>query len=243
MRFLRIFFAWIIAFLVSCIYEKPQVKNIINATAEVDALSPAYEFRIDVRLQSKKSSQQKEPITDALVVVNLDTLAEVEPGHYQIKYWEFYIIPETLNFQIISEEDTILYLLPMPYNVVITFPESFDTVGAGEDLNIIWRKNSNANFYEVQIFPCVTSSPDSNAVIFDTLLLDTSVIVPRDIIEQGSFLILVKAVSGPELINGEIEPNYHSDNWEGTFMGSAGNYVIVTSISSKRRYLCLLDGS
>ena len=222
-------FAGIMVFLVSCSHEKLQIRDTIDAIAEVDALSPTYEFRIDVRLQSSEPNQQEGPITDALVIVNSDTLAEVELGHYQIGYGEFYVAPDTLNFQIISEEDTILYFLPMPSNVIITSPESFDTVNAGGDLNVIWRRNTNANYYEVQLFPCAALLPDTNEVIFDTLLLDTAVTVPRDVIEQGTFLILVKAISGTELINGEIKPNYHNDNWEGTFVGKVGSYVIVTT--------------
>jgi hypothetical protein len=224
-------------FLTSCTHEEPQIKNIIDAIAEVDALSPIYEFRIDVRLKRSVQNQQEEPIAGALVIVNSDTLAEVEPGHYLTGYAEVYVVPETLNFQIISDEDTILYSLPMPSNVFIISPQSFDRISSGEDLNIIWRRNPNANFYEVQLFLYSASSPDTNEVIFDTLIVDTSVTVPGDVIEPGTILILVKAVSGLELINGEIRPNYYNDNWEGTFVGKVGSYVIVTSIATELKLI------
>lgn len=154
------------------------------------------------------------PIQNALVILNVDTLQETEPGTYRHDYAEVFPIPDTFNLSVNDEDDTfsIKVLPPNPPMVEIVSPANSDTLPSGEPLPLIWRSCDHASYYEVQVVDIVGS------LKYQALTEDTTILVPDSAFSGlTSARIKVWAVAGPSLKNGTPMPNINKNHWVGTY--------------------------
>ncbi len=205
----------------SCQKNQP-IERIKQVSAEtlIDLVGPISSMVTTVYLSDTSGT----PIQNALVIVNRDTLREIEPGTYRIAHFEFFPIPDTFTLSVNDEDDafSITVLPPDPLIVEIVSPPNLDTLPSGEPLHLIWRPCNQVSYYEVQVVDTIDTPK------YQILTEDTTVLVPDSVLAGSpSVGIKVWAVAGPSLKNGTPTHNINQNKWMGTYAIKALGSILV----------------
>jgi hypothetical protein len=171
-------------------------------------------YRVSVEVDR---NGELEPLSNALIIINNDTLREYSEGEYRY-FKEIYEFCSGFQVHIETESTLNLYIpTPAPPLVEIIQPpeSSVETLSLYQDLFSVWKSCNNTNFYEIMVI----SEAGGHALRFQAVVKDTFIIIPSYVFsDTGRYYLHIRSVSGPQLSSsGDIIGNVSVGRWQGIF--------------------------